>query len=249
MSINELLTYLFDGHFHLLAASMATWLASSRRFTAFVTTFRDKIRKKLRATQDVESLHDLRLELETAYVLLQERTLSLVYEPQHREQSRRPDFAVTFTTSVVFMLEVTRLRIGQAHASPLVQEQLLATPVPPRVGERLTDTICSKLGQLLPQHSNVLLVGVEAPHLTHDDLRTCMRGVQRRAEGNDVAFLQRHRFHDRANFFHHYRRLSEVLVRGVERQAGEPVVVWVNPQAQHPLPSKVRTVLYRSQTV
>ena len=81
MLTDELLTYVFDGQSHLLAQPMATWLASSRRFTAFVTTFRDKIRKKLRVTQDQESLLDLRLELETAYVLLQERPLSLVYEP------------------------------------------------------------------------------------------------------------------------------------------------------------------------
>ena len=82
MLIDELLTYLFDGQPHLLAAPLAAWLASSRRFTAFVTDFRTKIRKKLRATQERESLLDLRLELETAYLLLRERSFSVVYEPQ-----------------------------------------------------------------------------------------------------------------------------------------------------------------------
>ena len=66
MLIDDLLTYLFDGQPHLLFQPMAIWLASSRRFTTFVTTFQDKIRKKLRKTQDQESLQDIQLELETA---------------------------------------------------------------------------------------------------------------------------------------------------------------------------------------
>ena len=108
MLIDELLMYLFDGQPHLLSTPMATWLASSRRFTAFVNTFHNKIRKKLRATQGMERLLDLRLELETAYLLLQERSISLVYEPPTGGQSRGPDFAVTYTTSTSFMVEVTR---------------------------------------------------------------------------------------------------------------------------------------------
>lgn len=228
MLTDELLTYLFNGQSHLLATPMATWLASSRRFTAFVTTFSAKIRKKLHATQEVESLLDLRLELETAYLLLQERSLSLVYEPLPIGQLRGPDFAVTFTTSTLFMIEVTRLR--------MVQD----------AGERLTDMVRSKLGQLRPQRRNILLVGVEAPGFTQDTLRAAMLQLQQRVERNDAAVVQRHGFRDRADFFRHYQRLSELLVRGPHLQAGEPVIGWVNPQAKYPLPSKVRTVLYRS---
>src|SRR5512144_1502703 len=100
MLVDELLTYLFDGQAHLLYTPMATWLASSRRFAAFVTAFRTKIRKKLRARQDIEGLLDLQLELETAYLLLQERSFSLKYEPQLGGKVRGPDFAVTYTSSV-----------------------------------------------------------------------------------------------------------------------------------------------------
>jgi len=144
MLTDELLTYLFNGQAHLLAGPMATWLASSRRFTAFVTTFRDKIRKKLRTTQDHETLYDLRLELETAYLLLQERTLNLSYEPEQSKQVRSPDFAVTFTTSLTFMVEVTRLRAAPSSDNALTL---------PLEGERLADAICSKLGQFLPKRS------------------------------------------------------------------------------------------------
>ena len=228
--MDELLTYLFDGQPHLLATPMATWLASSRRFTAFVTTFSTKIRKKLRATQGPESLLDLGLELETAYLLLQEPALSVVYEPLPIRQVRGPDFAVTFTTSTLFMLEVTRLR--------MIQD----------IEERLADLVCSKLAQLRPQRSNVLLVGLETQSITPDGLHATMLQLQQRAERADASFMQRYGFRDRADFFQHYQRLSELLVRGSQLQAGEPVIGWVNPQAKHPLPSKVRTALYRSHS-
>jgi hypothetical protein len=127
MLTDELLTYLFDGQSHLLAQPMATWLASSRRYAAFVTTFQDKIRKKLRVTQDQGNLLDLQLELETAYLLLQERPFSLVYEPQLGGKLRGPDFAVTYTTSLTFMAEVTRLRADPKRAQAEAQEQTQAT--------------------------------------------------------------------------------------------------------------------------
>lgn len=252
---DELLTYLFDGQAHPLATPIATWLASSRRFTTFVTACRDKIRKKLRVLQEQERRHDLWLELETAYLLLQERSLSLVYEPQQCGQVRCPDFAVTFTTRLTFMVEVTRLRAVQKRTSAQAPAQARATPSPdtaltfPLVGDHLADAMCSKLGQLLPQRSNVLLVGVDAPRPTHSDLHAAILRIQQRAERNDSMLLQRYRFRDRADFFRHYQRLSEILVRGSQLQADRPVVVWVNPQAKHPLPSKVRTVLYHSHTV
>jgi len=240
MLTDELLTYLFNGQAHLLAGPMATWLTSSRRFTAFVTTFRDKIRKKLRTTQDHETLYDLRLELETAYLLLQERTLNVSYEPEQSKQVRSPDFAVTFTTSLTFMVEVTRLRAAPSSDNALTL---------PLEGERLADAICSKLGQFLPKRSNVLIVGMDIPRITQSDLQAVMLRIQQRAERNDSAFWQRYGFRDRADFFHHYQRLSEVLVRGSKLQVKEPMVVLINPQAKYPLPGKVRTVLYRSLNI
>ncbi|MCB0064753.1 MAG: hypothetical protein KDE19_21665 [Caldilineaceae bacterium] len=239
--IDGLLEYLFDGQPHLLAESMATWLASSRRFVDFVDTFRDKIRKKLRTTVEAETQLDLQLELETAYLLLQERTLHVEYEPLPPRQARSPDFAVTYTTSLTLMVEVTRLRAGTFDP--------LAEVVTPRIDGRLIDSICGKLGQLLPQTCNVLLIGTEALPVTQGELHATLLEIQQRAERNDHAFLRRHRFRDRAAFFRCYQRVSEILVRGATVPATEPLVTWTNPQAKHLLPSKVRTALYRSQTV
>lgn len=232
MLTDELLAHVFDGRSHPVGRTMAGWLATSRRFTAFVNTFRDKIRKKIRTTRDHESLLDVRLELETAFLLLQERQLSVAYEPEQLGVARAPDFAVSFTTSLTFMLEVTRLRADGKNLSP--------------VGDRLADTICTKLGQLLAQRSNVLLIGVETPPVMADDLRAILLRIQQLAERGDPMFLRRYHFRDRADFFRHYQRLSEILVRGAQLQAGEPVIIWVNSTAKYPLPSRVRTVLSRS---
>ncbi|HEX6033250.1 MAG TPA: hypothetical protein VFY83_02405 [Anaerolineales bacterium] len=238
MLTDELLTYLFDGQPHILAEAMDVWLKSSRRFTAFVTSFRDKIRKKIRVTRDQETFYDLQLELETAYRLLQERTLSVVYEPEQSGPGRSPDFAVTYTTSLTFMVEVTRLRAVTASDEALPQEN-----------ERLGDAICSKLRQFLPQRGNVLIVGVDALALTQTDLQSLMLRIQQRAERSDTAFWQRYGFRERADFFQAYQRLSEILVRPSQFQANEPAIVWVNPRARHPLPSKIRTALHRSHSI
>jgi hypothetical protein len=243
MLIDELLDYLFDGKSHLLAEPIQSWLMSSRRFTAFVAAFRNKIRKKLRVVQDPETLYDLRLELETAYLLLQERNLSLVYEPEQSGPGRRPDFAVSFTTSLTFMVEVTRLRGTATEPMPSSETGVQVEE------ERLSDAICSKLGQLLSQRSNVLIVGFDAPQLGQNDLQRIMLRLQQRAEAKDSALWQRYGFRERADFFRLYQRLSEVLVRGSGLQADQPLRVWVNPQAKYPLPSKVRTALYRSHTI
>ena len=235
--VDELLTYLFDGQPHILTASMKSWLTSSRPFTAFVNTHHTKIRKKLRTARELGPMRDLQFELETAYFLLQEKSLKLVYEPQLGNM-RSPDFAVTFTTSLEFMIEVTRLQSTNV------------TPGIPLVHDRFTDMLCSKLGQLLPQRSNLLLIGMESLPMTHQDIHTTMLRIQKRAEANDSTLVQRHGFRDRADFFQHYQQLSAMLVRGgTPLQAAEPVVIWDNPQAKYPLPARVRTALHRSHTM
>ena len=252
MQTDDLLTYLFDGQSSLLVQPMIGWLASSRRFAAFATTYRDKIRKKLRTTQDQKSVLDLQLELETAYLLLQERALSLAYEPEQSKGIRSPDFGVTFTKSLTFMLEVTRVQTDK-HMASETREQFPAPPpgimpANPPSGARLADAVMDKLGQLLPQRSNILLVAIEAPHLIQSDLHNAMFAMQQRAERNDSTYLRGHEFLDRVDFFRHYRRLSEVLVLVPHAEADKSMLTWINPQAKHPLPGRVRTVLHRSLT-
>jgi hypothetical protein len=102
---------------------------------------------------------------------------------------------------------------------------------------------------LLPQQGNVLLIGVDVPRLSRDELQALMLRIQQRAEARDSTLWRRYGFRDRADFIRHYQRLSEVLVRGSEQRADQPLVAWANPQAKHPLPSKIRNILYRSLMV
>jgi hypothetical protein len=248
MQTHELPGFLFDGRSHPLAATVAIWLAASPRFTAFVAANHTKIRKKLRTAHEPATLRGLQLELETAYLLLRQRSLSLTYEPTLHEHARGPDFAVCFTTSCEFMVEVTR--IGGEPGSAAEHARRTKSPdsalTAAWLGDRFSDTLCSKLGQLLPQRSNLLIVGMEGPPPVHPDLHAAMLGVQLRAESNDSNVVKRHGFRDRAEFFRHYQRLSALLVRRTPLQAGEPAIVWVNPQAKHPLPTRVRTALSSS---
>lgn len=237
MVIDDLLTYLFNGQPHHLAAPMAAWL-ESRRFAAFVTTYQNKIRKKIRLAHDPDTLLDLRLELETAYLLLGERTLHVVYEPQQPGNARSPDFEVSFTTSTTFMVEATRMRSeqnGNSHLATMPAQDYI-----PLFANRVADVVAGKLGQLLPHRSNVLVVGVETLPLTSDDLRSAILRLQQRAEQNDPTLLRWHRFRDRADFFQQYQRLSEVVVRGQDRQ-----LTFVNGRAKNPLPAKIRTIVQR----
>jgi hypothetical protein len=131
------------------------------------------------------------------------------------------------------MLEVTRLRTEQNVSLN-------------SMSERIADAVCSKLGQLLPQLSNILLIGMDSLQFTEDDLRATMLRLQQRAEREDQSFFDRYRLRDRSDFFSQYLRLSEILLRGTNVKAGG-FIAWVNPQARQTLPGRVRTVLYRSQ--
>jgi hypothetical protein len=251
MKTDELIASLFDGRANLLAQPMAAWLAASRRFTAFVSANHTKIRKKLRTASDPESLRDLRLELETAHLLLRERSLSLVYEPQPGKYGRSPDFAVRFTTSLEFLLEVTRLRASETQVLSGAGELEGVEPAPgdPHLENRFTDMLCDKLGQLQPGRINLLLAGVDTAAVSGLDLTPIMLRIRQRAEAGAPNLIGKHGFRDRAEFFSRYQRLSALLVRGIPMPAGEAVAFWANPQAKFPLPAKVRTALVRSHII
>ena len=54
----DLIAYVFAGQPHLLSGTLMQWMETSSRFTAFVETYRDKIRKKIRVTREPESILD-----------------------------------------------------------------------------------------------------------------------------------------------------------------------------------------------
>lgn len=259
MVADDLLRFLFDGRPHALRRPVAAWLAGSRRFFAFVVENQAKIRKKLRTATEPDTLRGLELELETACLLLRERALTVVYEPHQHTRERGPDFAVSYTTHCTFMVEVTRMRVAPPNPespaancttpplqpqAPLAGPRLVGPPLAgPPPGDRFFDTFCSKMGQMLPQCGNVLIIGQDGPAPAPADLHATMLNFRRRVESDDPAALLRHGFRDRGDFLRHLQRLSVLLIRTVPLKPGDAAVLWDNPQAKVPLPPKARAAL------
>jgi hypothetical protein len=236
MTADPLIGYLFDDKPHRLMGTVAGWLAESPRYKAFVTTYKDKIRKKIRMTRPGEGVGDLQFELAIAYWLAQERRLAtVVYEPYASGKTRSPDFAVTFK-SLTFIVEVTRIRPPEGDGQPAALEAYTAA--------RLADTVCDKLGQMLPGMVNVLVVGVADPVAAQLDVAGAMARLKQRVENKDAAVLGRYGFSGPADFFKYYLRLSGILVKGVAGggTAGGGVL-WLNNQAKQQIPSNLRTIL------
>lgn len=189
----------------------------------------------LHSRLDTDSLRDLRLELEVADLILDERAFSLTYEPLAVGRSRGPDFAVAFAAGPVFMVEVTRLR---ATARP----DAATDPFP---DGRLADVVCETLGQLQPGHANVLVVGQEGPAASDQALRREMVRHQQRVERNDERLTQRYAFRDRAEIFRQFQQLSVLFVRATDPTGAVTPAVWPNPQAREPFPGRTRTALQR----
>ena len=242
----QLLGYLFDDKPHILAAPMSRWIGLSRRFKAFATTYRDKIRKKIRVTQSDAGIKDLEVELETAYWLLQEQRFAVAYEPYSSQKTRGPDFAVTFK-SITFNVEVTRIGSREMEGT-LPAPEAPTTPWhdPQQVGGRLMDTVYDKLGQMRPGMINVLIVVTDGDIARVLDINQAMARLRERAERKEASLFGRYGFVKTADFFKYYLRLSGVLVRTVGKQDGTAhSILWANNQAKHAIPGPIRTSLQR----
>lgn len=245
-TVTELLAYLFEEVRSPLARAVAAWLVASPRFLAFAEANRSKIRKKIRGVRDAEGARDLHLELEVAYRLLQERRLEVAYEPMGTGKTRAPDFTVTFRTRLTFSVEVTRQRATLPPSdAPSDEVPALHQALIEREEGRLTDTVCHKLGQLLPSMGNVLLIAAEGEAAQELDVERVMTQLRLRAERRDETLLARHGFEGTGEFFKQYQRFSALLVRGGPAEAPVRSHWWLNRQAKHPLPPDLRTALVK----
>jgi hypothetical protein len=211
----DLSAYLFEGQVHLLSEELFRWLEASPRFTTFVETYRDKIRKKLRLARDPETALDLRGELEVAYRLLADRRLDVAYEPYASAKRRGPDFAVTYRTNLVFNLEVARMRADENES--------------PRREERFLRLLLYKLGQMQPGMPNLLVVHTRGGF----DLDKFMQDLKIRVERKEPAFYEISRYESPAAFYKDFLRLSAILLWMAEPQ------LWINKQAKPALEEKV----------
>ena len=220
----ELIAFLLDGQPNLLSGPLMRWMEASSRFTAFVDTYRDKIRKKIRVIRERESLLDLRGELEVAYCLLNDRRLAVTYEPYASAKRRGPDFAVTYRTNLVFNIEVARIR---SEVKGMDGIEL------PRKEERLVRILLDKLGQMQPGLANLLVVHAQEELARSIDLGRLMQEVKIKADGKDPSFYAASHYASPSAFYKDFLRLNGILVWAPEAQ------LWINKQARPSLAERV----------
>lgn len=218
----DLLAFLFDRPPHPLSDELFRWMEDSARFTAFVETYRDKIRKKIRLAREPETALDLRGELEVAYGLLSDRRLAVAYEPYASTQRRGPDFAVTYRANLVFNVEVARMRAETNVDAERNRNQ-----------ERFLRTLLYKLGQMQPGMPNLLVIHTGEELRRSLDLDRLMQEIKTRVEKKDPSFYEISRYANPAAFYKDFLHLSGILLWAVEPQ------LWINKQARPGLDEKV----------
>jgi hypothetical protein len=243
MTTSEPLIDIFGDATDMLAVQCARWVEESARFRDFVAAYRTKIRKKVRGLRDAEGRSDLLFELATAQRLLQEPRFTIEYEKYGIGKQRTPDFVVTYKTNVVFNVEVKRMR-----AAALALPTPVGGDVSPADGARdsnkLINTICAKLGQLLPGTINLLALSTDGVTYQEDDIAQTMKLLKQHADRKDEDFFMRRGFASARDFLHNYQRLSAVLIRRGWDDDGAPAL-WLSKEAQRPISRDLYTILQR----
>jgi hypothetical protein len=235
----DLLAYLFEGQPHLLSEPLLRWMEASPRYTAFVETYRDKIRKKIRIARAAESILDLRSELEVAYCLLNDRRLSVAYEPYASAKRRSPDFAVTYRVNLAFNIEVARIRVEQNEEERIANGNLVDLV---RKEQRILRVLLDKLEQLQPGMANLLVIQTSQELARSVELSGLMQAVKTRVEGKDPSFYAAGRYTSPATFYKDFLHLSGILLWASAAQ------LWVNKQARPGLPENVLRLVSQSLT-
>lgn len=229
MNSNELIAYIFAGSGSGCAPLVARWLADSPACQSFAETYRDKIRKKVRQARDGESSRDLQAELAVACWLLRDRRLALAYEP-YAAGGRGPDFGVVWRTQHRFTVEVTRLRVDSV------------TPDLAALAPRVAGTISGKLVQLPPSIANLLVLVAAGPPDLAAILQTGLAYLAACAAADDDPFFARHGLPTARDYRRALGRLSAVAIRPPD-PAAPTALLWLQPNARHPLPADVIKVL------
>ena len=217
-AVEDLVDYIFDSDQSALYFEFAEWVQASRRFKDFASTYRSKIRSKLRNVRDAEALNDVRAELETAARLLTEKQFALEYESYTAAKQRGPDFTVTYKTHTPFNVEVRRMRSVEPGT---VDSDMLV--------DKLIAIVCEKVRQMPPSIVNVLWL-ITGNEISEPELSAAMLVLRQHAESKDETFFSKRRFESASAFLRQYQQLSGIMLP----QSGENVI-WTNPLARHKL--------------
>jgi hypothetical protein len=229
--LDDLLDDIFDGEKPAFFSEFESWVRGSRRFKSFATSYRGKIRAKLRKVGDEGGMTDLRAELATAVLLLRDERFTLEYEKYAASKQRGPDFTVTFRTHTPFNVEVRRLR-----SIELDDEDSEA-----RIG-KLMAVLCDKVGQMLPSAVNLLWLIAER-EIPEEDLTRAALTLCQLAERKADGFFTRRGLDSAVDFLKQYGRLSGIVLP----HPGENVV-WLNALARHKSPPDIVSAIQRLGT-
>jgi hypothetical protein len=220
----DLIAYVFQDQPGTLSGELDQWMEDSSRFTAFVETYRDKIRKKIRVAREPESLLDVRSELAVAHSLLSDRRLDMVYEPYASAKGRGPDFSVTYRANLVFNVEVARMRAEESGVEGIDL---------PRKEERFLRILLYKLGQMQPGMPNLLVIHTRQELARSLELGRLMQEIKTRVEGKEPSFYEISRYASPAAFYKDFLHLSGIVLWAAGTQQ------WVNKQARPALAAEV----------
>lgn len=230
-ALDELLDTIFDGKKSALYPEFEGWVRGSRRFKAFATEYRTKIRAKLKNARDEHHLKDLRDELHTAALLLREDRFALEYEKYAALGQRGPDFTVTFKTHMPFNVEVRRIR------SVEMDDDVEARIV------KLMAVLCDKVGQMPPSVVNLLWLTAERD-ISEADLSRAVTTIRQLAESKNEEFFTRRGFKSAADFLKQFRQLSGIVLH----QSGGNVW-WENSLAKHKTPPDIVKAIQRLEAL
>jgi len=218
-----------------LRSELALWLDGSPRFSAFLTTHQDKVRKKLSSSDDEEHRLDVRAELLVAALIVADRRFELAFEA-YGARRLGPDLTVTFRANQRFNLEVTRLRPtadGVQDASSGVA--------------RLANVITGKLRQLPADTPNALVIVARGLALTEDTLVSALRLLKLHTDRKDDAFFTRRGLKDAGDFYAQYLHLGGIFVLD-EATTPAQAIFAPNREGRHPLPRDAVPVLVQCLT-
>ncbi len=227
-ALDELFDAIFDGMRPAFYAEFEGWVRESRRYRAFASSYRVKIRAKLKNAHDDGGLDDVRAELEAAALLLRETRFTLEYETYAALKQRGPDFTVTFKTHIPFNVEVRRMR-----GVDLDEESAAARM------DKLTAVLCDKVGQMPPGIVNLLWLTAERP-LSQDDVIQTMATLRQLAEHKNEDFFTRRGFRSAADFLKQCRHLSGIVLHQPDEN-----VLWLNSLARHAVPPAIVNAIQR----
>jgi hypothetical protein len=227
-TLDDLLNDIFDGQKPALYHEFAGWVRGSRRYRAFATSYRVKIRAKLKKVGGSGGMNDLRAELATAALLLREERFSLEYEKYAATKQRGPDFTVTYRTHTPFNVEVRRIRSVELEGENVEARSF-----------KLMAVLCDKVQQMPPSIVNLLWLTAER-EISEDDLTRAVNTLRQMAERKEEDFFTRRGFKNAADFLKQYQHLSGIVLH----QSGA-TVLWLNSLARHRVPSEIVAAMQR----